>query len=70
MHKHEDISNHHIPAVGHTHKESFEPKKIKNPSMQVLPRPKIGTWRSRAATSPWGVTFGPEIENPCENHIL
>ena len=29
LHKHEDISNQHIPAVGHTHKESFEPKKSK-----------------------------------------
>ena len=43
---------------------------MKHPSIQLLPRPQIGTWRSRAAASPWGVTFGPEIENPCENHIL
>ena len=37
LHKHEDISNQHIPAVGHTHKESFEPKKSKiHPSKYYL----------------------------------
>ena len=37
MSKREDISNQHIPAVGHTHKESFEPKRSKiHPSKYYL----------------------------------
>ena len=70
MHKREDIQNQNHPAVGHTHEESSETKKLKiHPSTNWLGQ-KIGTWGSGTSASPMGVTFGSKIQNLRGNHIL
>ena len=71
LHKLEDIQNQNHQEVGHTHKESTETKKNwKSIHPKTVPARFYGTWGSGTPTSPLGVTFVPEIENLCGNHIL
>ena len=60
----------HIPTCANIHKKWLRKRKNPKTASWSSLALKMCTWGSGPSTSPLGVTFDPEIENLCGNHML
>ena len=64
------MKNAHAFTCGYMHKQWLETKIWTKSPIGTKPAHFIARGRLYASGGPLGVTFGPEIENLCGNHIL